>query len=96
MGKLNLTFSSLGYPVELISDNGLPFDSHGFKQFCKEKGINYINTLPYNPQSNGLTERSVRTIKEYLKKYFTDKRKRLSMQDRITNFSIFYRNTPCV
>lgn len=93
MGKLNLTFSSLGYPVELISDNGLPFDSHGFKQFCNEKGINYITTLPSNPQS---TERSVRTIKEYLKMDFTNKRKRSSMQDRITNFLIFYRNTPCV
>lgn len=47
--KLNITFSTLGYPLELVSDNGPPLDSRGFKQFFKEKGINYINTLPYIP-----------------------------------------------
>lgn len=96
VGKLNLTFSFLGYPVELIGNNGHPFDSHGFKQFCKDKGITYINSPPYNPQSNGLEERSDRTIKEYLKRDFTNKGKRLTMQYRITNFLTLYRNTLCV
>lgn len=94
--KLNIIFSTLGYPVELVSDNGPPFDYHGFKQFCEEKGINYINTPPYNLQSNGLAERSVRTIKEYLKRDFTNKKKHLSMQNRITNVLSLYRNTPCM
>lgn len=49
MGKLILIFSSLGHTEELISSNGPPFDYHGFKQFYKEKSINYINTPPNNP-----------------------------------------------
>lgn len=84
--KLHITFSTMGFPVELVSDNGPPFDSHGFRQFCKKKDINYINTPPYNPQFNGLAERSVRIIEEYLKRDYTDKKKHLSFQNRITNF----------
>lgn len=65
MSKLNEVFS---IPVYMVSDNGLPFQSREFQNFCRVKGINLLFSLPYNPESNGLAECSVQTFKHMLNK----------------------------
>ena len=54
-----------------MSDNGPPFRSNQFEKFCEKHGIRLVHSPPWNPESNGLGERWVQTVKGLLrKKYF--------------------------
>ena len=46
------------------SDNGGEFQASKLRDWCAKQGIKQEFTPPYSPQSNGVAERSVRTIKE--------------------------------
>ena len=59
-------FSRYGIPHTVISDNGPQYDSVEIKQFASTYGFNHITSSPYYPQSNGLAERMVKTIKSLL------------------------------
>lgn len=52
----------------LVCDNGPAFRAHEFKQFCERNGIELIFSPPYSPQTNGVAERAVQTVKNFLKK----------------------------
>ncbi|XP_055602843.1 uncharacterized protein K02A2.6-like [Uranotaenia lowii] len=45
------------YPETIRADNGPPFASEDFKEYCVSKNIRLIRTIPYWPQMNGLVER---------------------------------------
>lgn len=62
--QLKEIFSIFGLPVELVSDNEPPFGSIEFKNVCQANGITLIKSLPYHPQSNGIVERAVQTVKK--------------------------------
>lgn len=66
--KLRHSFSTHGLPETIVSDNGTAFLSSEFQGFMKANGISHVTTAPYHPASNGLAERAVQTVKEYLKK----------------------------
>lgn len=57
-----------GFPLVIRGDNGPQFSSSIFASFCHTWGIEWCPSSPYNPQSNGLAERTVRTLKETLLK----------------------------
>lgn len=92
--KLRLTFSMIGLPETIVSDNGPPFGSNEFIKFCHVNGIKILKSPPYHPQSNGIAERHVQTIKSSLKKYCLQKVS-LSFEQQIVHFLFNYRNTPC-
>lgn len=46
------------------SDNGTEFVNQRFENLFKEKGIQHQRTVPYNPESNGVAERTNRTLLE--------------------------------
>ena len=56
----------------LRSDNGGEFDSHYFKDLCRETRIKRELTVPYNPQQNRVAERKNRTICEVAKAMMHD------------------------
>ena len=52
-----------GPPASLTTDQGRQFESHTFKTFLKNFGIEHIHTTAYHPISNGIIERFHRQLK---------------------------------
>lgn len=61
-------FCRHGIPVQIMSDNGPPFNSADFKNFCNSWDIQHITSSPHYPKSNGLAERTIGTVKNIFKK----------------------------
>ncbi|XP_059053689.1 uncharacterized protein K02A2.6-like [Achroia grisella] len=55
-------FAVMGLPCQIVSDNGPPFDSKEFIDFCTSLNIKVTKSPPYHPESNGLAERNVQII----------------------------------
>jgi hypothetical protein len=84
-------FAANGFPELLVTDNGPAFIAADFERFCKLNGIAHKLTPPYHPASNGAAERSVQILKQALA---TSKDSGLTLQHRVANFLLVYRNTP--
>ena len=67
ISTLKLIFSHHRILAVLVSDNGPQFDSGDMKEFASTYGFQHITTSPYYPQSNGLAERMVKTMKSLLR-----------------------------
>ena len=63
---MKANFASNGIPTTIIADN-VPFNSRCFKEFAKEWQFNLITSNPHFPQSNGLAECNVQTVKNLFK-----------------------------
>lgn len=61
-------FCDFGVPEELETDNGPQFDSAEFKTFCAKLRIRHVTSSPEYPQSNGLAERHIQTVKQQMLK----------------------------
>ena len=61
-------FSIEGYPDEIVSDNGPPFQSKEFAKFLSGLGIKHTTLSPGYPRSNGFIERHIQTVKNMLSK----------------------------
>lgn len=70
--ELRRIFSYFGLPNTIVSDNGPPFNSAEFKDFCTSNSIKFLKSPPYHPQSNGAAERAVQTVKNGLRKSLDD------------------------
>lgn len=71
---LKQIFSEHGIPSKFISDNGSQYSSHLFKSFANQWGFQHITSSPTYPQSNGMAERFVQTVKNTVAKALKDKR----------------------
>lgn len=81
-----------GTPSKLITDQGTNFLSELFKEICQLLNIKKIQTTAYHPQSNGIVERSHRTLMNYLSHYVN---KEQTDWDTWVPFALFaYRSTP--
>ncbi|XP_031570211.1 uncharacterized protein K02A2.6-like [Actinia tenebrosa] len=67
-------FARHGIPSEVISDNLSQNSSKEYQLFAEQWGFKHITVSPLNPQSNGLAEKSVQTVKSLLTKAKKDKR----------------------
>lgn len=88
IGMLRKSFCNFGLPDMIVSDNAPNFVSQEMEAFLKKNGIRHVTPAPYNPSSNGLAERSVRTFKEGLEKF-----KHGDVNTRICRFLYNYRRT---
>ena len=61
-------FSIEGYPDEIVSDNGPPFQSKEFAKFLSGLGIKHTTSSPGYPRSNGIIEWHIQTVKNMLSK----------------------------
>lgn len=89
---LRKIFSMFGDPDTLVSDNGPPFGSTEFKEFCVDAGIRLLHSPPYHPQSNGIAERWVQTVKQSIKKEIGEK----FSEEGLYKILLSLRNTPSV
>ncbi|XP_055542544.1 uncharacterized protein K02A2.6-like [Wyeomyia smithii] len=79
------------YPETIRSDNGPPFSSEEFAQYCSNKNIRLIRTIPYWPQMNGLVERQNQGILRTLR---IAKATKSDWRKAITEYVYVYNTTP--
>ncbi|KII71580.1 Gag-Pro-Pol polyprotein [Thelohanellus kitauei] len=79
----------MGIPLQIVSDNGPQFISSEFRLFCRRNCIKHIKSTPYHSRTNGLAERTIRTIKE---RYFRSKDVK-EIDERLIKVLQAYRNT---
>ena len=65
---LKKIFVSHGIPKIVFSDNGPQYTSRDFKKFSDEWDFQHESSSPEYPQSNGLVERKIQTVKRCLRK----------------------------
>lgn len=63
---LNLIFDKWGCPREIRSDNGPPFSSREFINYCRAKGIKPTKSDPEAPWQNGMAERYMRLVNKMM------------------------------
>ncbi|XP_028113210.1 uncharacterized protein LOC114311294 [Camellia sinensis] len=81
-----------GIPRALVSDNGTQFDGKHFRGFCEELKIEFYNSMPAYPQSNGQAEASNKTILDGLKKRLEKAKGKWA--EELPNVLWAYRTTP--
>ena len=60
---MKAVFAELGVPNIIVSDGGPQYTSAEFKDFTKQGQIGHRVSSPRNPQSNGMAEQCVQTMK---------------------------------
>ena len=65
---LRQNFVMLGVPVTLRSDGGPQFSGRHFMDFMRRWGVNHKMSSPHFPQSNGLAEAAVKSLKRLVAK----------------------------
>jgi hypothetical protein len=84
-------FSRYGVPTFLHSDQGSNFESVLFAEVCKLLGIDKTRTTPFHPQSDGQSERNIKTLGRMIAMSADEQ----SMWDEYLPFlSMAYRATP--
>ena len=66
--SLKDSFSRHGIPQQVFSNNGPCFKSHKMTKFAQAWGFDHDTSSPRYPQSNGLAEVSVKSVKYLLEK----------------------------
>ena len=89
--KLTELFSLFGNPEQIVSDNGTPFTSNEFGEFCNSNGIRHIRSALYHPSTNEEAERFVQVFKKALRPQFGNK---IDVQAEIFKFLQRYRTIP--
>uniref|UniRef100_A0A0A9XMS0 RNA-directed DNA polymerase n=2 Tax=Lygus hesperus TaxID=30085 RepID=A0A0A9XMS0_LYGHE len=91
---LKSLFARFGLPKTIATDNATCFKSEEFQHFLSKFKILHVTGAPYHPETNGLAENGVRTLKNFLKKEnLMDKDSKIVMQE-MEKFLFMYRNTP--
>ena len=68
INKLKSIIATHGIPDVVVSDNGPQFASAQFQKFTSNYGFTHVTSSPRYPQSNGMIERAIQTLKNLLKK----------------------------
>lgn len=75
----------------VVSDNGAQFIAQAFAQFAAEMGFLPVRIAPYHPQTNGIAERFVRTLKEWQKRIWDNPDELAAL---LAEFIAYYNDRP--
>ena len=89
--KLESVFSEFGIPSILRSDNGPPFSSSSFKNFCKTLDITHRLITPLWPRANGIGEAFMKNLSKVIQTATIEK---VNWKKRLIEFLRNYRSTP--
>ena len=81
-----------GVPHELHSNHGRNFESQIFQEICERMGVTKTRTTPFNLKSDGLVERTNRTIVQILAKLLDPERNQKDWDERIPYALLAYRS----
>lgn len=84
-------FDQYGFPEAMKTDNGPPFNSKDYKEYCEDRGINPVFSWPLTPQQNGMAERGMQIINKAMQTASienTDYRKTLAEAVRAQNTAV--------
>lgn len=62
-------FCTFGFPSSIISDRGTAFTSNLIQDYCRSHNIKWKCSTAHHPQTDGQSERSIRSVKEFLIHY---------------------------
>lgn len=80
-----------GIPVTIVSDRDSKFTSHFWRTLWKHLGTRLLLSTAYHPQTDGQTERTNRTLQEYLRHYVNEKQE--EWDQYLTAAEFTYNNT---
>jgi len=82
-------FRQQGLCDRLVADNGPGFRAEEFRKFCSSNGVELIFSPPYSPATNGVAERAVQTVKQFLRKTPC-----VDWANRLDSFILGHNSTP--
>ena len=85
-------FTRYGVPRELHTDQGTNFESQLFGEMCVLLGIKKTHTAPFNPKSDGQSERNVKTLKTMMAMNVKDHQE--LWDEQLAFSAMAYRATP--
>ncbi|CAB3983491.1 PREDICTED: uncharacterized protein K02A2.6-like [Paramuricea clavata] len=91
ISKLQRIFARHGYPEELITDNGPPFNAVEFTEYLAAHGVHHRRITPYWPQANGEAERFMKTVTKAIRTAHSEGKR---WQSELDLFLLNYRSTP--
>ena len=84
-------FSKYGIPHFIHSDQGSQFESKLFAEFCNILGITKTRTTPFHPQSDGQSERNIKTLSRMIAMATQEQ---TDWDEQLPFLSMAYRATP--
>ena len=84
-------FSKYGVPTYLHTDQGTQFESVVFQETCRLLGIQKTRTTPFHPQSDGQSERNIKTLTRMIAMVTDDQ---CEWDEHLPFISMAYRSTP--
>ena len=86
--------SHYSFPKTIVTDNGSEFANNAVQELCERMNIEHIKTTPYHSRSNGLAERKVRSLNEFLRMYLNQSEMSQSRWDEFLNsFNLIINST---
>ncbi|XP_028418120.1 uncharacterized protein K02A2.6-like [Dendronephthya gigantea] len=89
--KLDRILSSFGIPISIKTNNGPPFTSKAFNDYCRLMGIKHQSITPRHPRANGLVENFNRMVKKVTRTAVIERK---SWKQELYTFLRSYRATP--
>ncbi len=81
-------------PVQWLTDNGSAYTAHETRRFAKELNLEPCTTAVSSPQSNGMAERFVKTMKEDYIAFMPKPDVRTALRNLAAAFTHYNENHP--
>ena len=81
-------------PVQWLTDNGSAYTAHDTRKFARELNLEACTTAVSSPQSNGMAERFVKTMKEDYIAFMPKPNARTALQNLAAAFNHYNENHP--